>query len=276
MNDLAPIDPQVFLENGRAFTTSLNVASVFGKLHKNVLRDIERMECSNEFRRLNFEPANYSDAQGKPRDMVEITRDGFTFLVMGYTGQSAAQFKEAYIARFNQLQEQLVSGTLTRAPFHQQKVELAARYDKARGEYAKQAIHEAMADLHLAHGKTLSEDLRRFHRQQLHDEPAIAAHFWDIYEQSGADAEINHSADQGLVAINIKQAMHYLTGQSVSLPARAELMRCLMQSRRYRYLCQKSIHSRLLRDGKPQNVYCWLFRKPAAKAKTLPVASRLQ
>lgn len=276
MNDLAPIDPQVFLENGRAFTTSLNISSVFGKRHDNVLRDIERLDCSKEFWLLNFEERNYADQRGKIQRMVEMTRDGFTFLVMGYTGKEAAQFKEAYIRRFNQLEEQIIAGTLSHTPFHQQKVELALRYDKARSQYAKQAIHEAMQDLHAAHGKPVSDDLQRFHKQLLHDEPTIAAYFWDIYEQTGADAEINHSVDPALVAINIKQAIQHLTGQQVSLPARAELMRCLLQSQRYKYLCQKNIHSRFQTGETRHTLHCWLFKKPAAKAAALPVSQRLQ
>lgn len=42
-------------QNGGNVTTSILVAEVFGKEHKNVLRDIESLHCSDEFRRLNFE-----------------------------------------------------------------------------------------------------------------------------------------------------------------------------------------------------------------------------
>ena len=80
---------------------------MFGRQHKNVLRDIEKIECSDEFSRLNFELADYLDEQGKKRPMVEMTRDGFTFLVMGFTGRQAAEFKEAYIGAFNAMAERL-------------------------------------------------------------------------------------------------------------------------------------------------------------------------
>ncbi len=36
-------------------TTSRKVAEFFGKEHKNVLRDIENIGCSENFRKLNFE-----------------------------------------------------------------------------------------------------------------------------------------------------------------------------------------------------------------------------
>jgi hypothetical protein len=38
--------------------------------------------------------------------MYEMTRDGFTFLAMGFTGKEAARWKEAYIAAFNAMAEQ--------------------------------------------------------------------------------------------------------------------------------------------------------------------------
>ena len=49
-------------DNGRTFTTSLIVAEMFEKEHKNVLRDIENLECSPNFNQLNFEPVDFSDS----------------------------------------------------------------------------------------------------------------------------------------------------------------------------------------------------------------------
>lgn len=100
----------VELHDGHAVTTSLKVAEIFGKHHKNVLRDIEKMGCSTEFSGLNFELAEYLDEQKKPRPMYEISRDGFAFLAMGFTGEKATQFKEAYIKRFNEMEEMLKQG----------------------------------------------------------------------------------------------------------------------------------------------------------------------
>ncbi|WLR44424.1 Rha family transcriptional regulator (plasmid) [Bacillus carboniphilus] len=97
----------VFIENGKALTDSLTVAEVFEKQHKNVLRDIKELECSVEFRRLNFEPTTYRNHQNRKLDKVLITQDGFTFLAMGYTGKIAAQFKEAYIREFRRMEETL-------------------------------------------------------------------------------------------------------------------------------------------------------------------------
>lgn len=86
---------------GKDVTTSLIVAQVFGKEHKNVLRDIENLSCSDNFNRLNFERITYKDVRNREQTAYEMTKDGFSFLVMGYTGEKAGQFKETFINEFN-------------------------------------------------------------------------------------------------------------------------------------------------------------------------------
>lgn len=97
----------VTVQNGKPMTNSRDVAELFGRLHKNVLQSIERLECSPEFNRLNFQPIEYRDERGRLKPSYNMTKDGFTFLAMGYTGSLAARFKEAYIQRFNEMEEQL-------------------------------------------------------------------------------------------------------------------------------------------------------------------------
>lgn len=94
-------------ENGDAITTSLLVAKKFGKNHAHVLRDIEILGCSDEFRESNFGLSSYFSQQNKELPMHIMTKDGFTFLVMGYTGGKAAKFKEDYILAFNQMEKKI-------------------------------------------------------------------------------------------------------------------------------------------------------------------------
>lgn len=91
----------LYERNGQAFCGSRQVAGEFGKEHKNVLRDIDELDCSDEFRRLNFEQSYYRNSQNKKQPEIIMTKDGFTFLVMGYRGKKASRFKEAFILRFN-------------------------------------------------------------------------------------------------------------------------------------------------------------------------------
>lgn len=88
--------------------TSLDVANTFEKEHKNVLKDIRELECSEEFGRLNFEQSSYINSQNKSQPMYYMSRDGFTLLVMGYTGEKAMRFKEAYIRQFNSMEKVLI------------------------------------------------------------------------------------------------------------------------------------------------------------------------
>ena len=101
--------PLVSMVNGTPTTSSQLVAQTFGKEHKNVLRDIEKIlpQLPEKFRLLNFELANYLDSQGISRPMYLLTRDAFTLLVMGYTGKEAMQFKVKYIEAFNAMEEEL-------------------------------------------------------------------------------------------------------------------------------------------------------------------------
>lgn len=65
---------------------SRDVAAYFGKQHKHVLRDIRELDCSAEFRRSNFGPFYIKDLTGESISHVMMTKDGFTFLAMGFTG----------------------------------------------------------------------------------------------------------------------------------------------------------------------------------------------
>jgi len=94
-------------KNGREVTTSLMVAEVFGKSHGKVIRDIKNLTCSKEFGEANFGSSSYSTKQGKELPMYEITKDGFSFLVMGYTGEKASEFKEMFISEFNKREAML-------------------------------------------------------------------------------------------------------------------------------------------------------------------------
>lgn len=56
----------------RVMVTSLDVAETFGKEHKNVLRDIETLGCSEEFNQLNFEPIKYRDVKNREQKAYSI------------------------------------------------------------------------------------------------------------------------------------------------------------------------------------------------------------
>lgn len=134
MKELIPMDDYgVFADTSdTARANSLIVAQMFERRHDNVLRDIKTLDCSDEFRRLNFEESSYINEQGKRQPCVNMTRDGFTFLVMGYRGKKAARFKEAYIRRFNEMESFIRTLVATRQDFPELTENIKLLHDSPR------------------------------------------------------------------------------------------------------------------------------------------------
>lgn len=139
----------VTLENNKPMTTSLKVAEVFGKLHKNVIRDIENLDCSVAFRRLNFERTEIEVQAGpvkRKSPVYLMTRDGFTFLAMGFNGKRAAQFKEKYIEAFNRMEAELMKRQANALPDFTNPVEAARAWaDQVEQKMALEAQTKALA-----------------------------------------------------------------------------------------------------------------------------------
>ncbi|WP_368921339.1 Rha family transcriptional regulator [Comamonas aquatica] len=108
--------PDLEIIEGQITTTSTQVAAHFNKRHDTVLRAIRNLECSDEYRHRNFAESSYLNEQGKEQPCYRLTRDGFVFLAMGFTGKDAAQWKEAYISAFNKMEQELLSQRPT-APY---------------------------------------------------------------------------------------------------------------------------------------------------------------
>lgn len=91
--------------DGESITTSLIVAEVFGKNHADVLRDIRNLHCSDSFHQSNFAEMfitrHLPFGGSRTEPYYEMTKNGFSFLVMGYTGEKAGEFKEKFINEFD-------------------------------------------------------------------------------------------------------------------------------------------------------------------------------
>lgn len=130
MNNVVFINNQeVVFENKdeQVFCTSLDVAKVFGKQHKNVLRDIENTlndlrEIGNSNDLSNFEQVVRISKTRNPKSgklvsrkmpMYNLTRDGFSLLAMGFTGKKALQWKMLFINAFNEMENIIRSNNQT-------------------------------------------------------------------------------------------------------------------------------------------------------------------
>ena len=110
---MQPIAFLVEIDGGNMFTSSLIVAQAFEKEHKDVLKAISNLECSDDFRERNFAPSSYTAETGngavREYPLYQITRDGFAFLAMGFTGKKAAAWKEKFLEAFNAMEAALLA-----------------------------------------------------------------------------------------------------------------------------------------------------------------------
>ncbi|GFD84942.1 hypothetical protein KUL150_10010 [Alteromonas sp. KUL150] len=114
VNQLPDVDLRHYIsvKENQLYTPSTRIAEVFDKPHKDVLAKIRRLDCSTFFTERNFSLSEFTDTTGRKLPMYNVTKDGFMFLVMGFTGKQAAAIKEAYINAFNQMADTLQSSQL--------------------------------------------------------------------------------------------------------------------------------------------------------------------
>ena len=94
-------------QNGEPVASSRQIAENFGKEHKDVLRAIENIKAQNCALTSMFFEATYTAGTGKAYHMYLMNRDGFSLLVMGFTGKAALEWKLKYISAFNAMEKQL-------------------------------------------------------------------------------------------------------------------------------------------------------------------------
>ena len=94
--------------DGVVMTSSKRIAEVFEKDHGKVLRSIE--ENLPYFTKANFGLSEYIDKSGKRNKMYLLDRDFTSFVIMGFTGNKAKEWKVKYIQAFNAMEEKLKEG----------------------------------------------------------------------------------------------------------------------------------------------------------------------
>ena len=119
--------------DGELVVTSRQVAEDFKKMHKHVLRAIEDKISLNPIlgSAKYFIESSYKDSTGRSNKEYLLTKDGFTFLVMGFTGAKADEWKLKYIEAFNKMEQAIKN------PFSQmQNLDLANQMmNIAQGTY---------------------------------------------------------------------------------------------------------------------------------------------
>lgn len=267
MNALTHIQDAVFIQDQQVKTDSLKVAELFGKQHKDVLRKLENLDCSSNFTKRNFTLSEYLDSTGRKLPMYEMTKDGFIFLVMGFTGLTAAKIKESYINTFNQM-----SALLYNAEDKHQHIHVGAVVQLKSGGplyTVSKIIYDQNGYMHSAevmwHNKTkLCRDLISIACLSLETKSLLnhqgLQDFWLSVQNYGLD-KLNHSRNADVIALNMTQVYNAIQG----LPPKPLLFANLMQSQSPHPVFMQNnqqVYSLLL----TKNIKCWLF-------KTIPIRS---
>lgn len=96
-------------QNGEPVASSRQIADNFEKRHDHVMRDIDAIKKDvPNFGEMFFETET-PDSYGRPQRTYLMNRDGFSLLVMGFTGKAALEWKLKYIAAFNAMEKQLAT-----------------------------------------------------------------------------------------------------------------------------------------------------------------------
>lgn len=108
-NLVASIDVKEY--KGQIVVSSREVANNFEKQHKHVLESIENIKAENSAVTKMFIESSYKAGTGKNYKEYLLTKDGFSLLVMGFTGQKALEWKLKYIDAFNKMEQYIKQQT---------------------------------------------------------------------------------------------------------------------------------------------------------------------
>ena len=103
--------PTLAVINDIPRASSLDIAEHFGKRHVDVMRAINKsiMQVPEDFAQRNFAFSEYLDSTGRTLPKCDLTHDGFSFVVMGFTGKEAAKWKVVYITAFRAMADELAA-----------------------------------------------------------------------------------------------------------------------------------------------------------------------
>lgn len=145
------VNELVIMHGQQAVTTSLKVAEVFEKNHRDVTRSIDGLKKDVRNFAQMFLEGNEPDSYGRNRRIYYMNRDGFTLLAMGFTGKKAMQFKLQYIEAFNAMEHRLTT--------EQDSYMIADPIERAKRWIEEQkALKETQKQLEIAKPKVLFAD----------------------------------------------------------------------------------------------------------------------
>ena len=127
----------ILIHKDAAVVSSFDVAERFHKRHDRVLRAIENLLMSMPKNGVvDFYKSSYVDAKGEKRKMYLMNRDGFSLLVMGFTGKDALKWKIQYIKAFNEM-ESYIKETIANRISQKKAMDVLAEANATQIDYIK-------------------------------------------------------------------------------------------------------------------------------------------
>lgn len=239
--------------NNQVMTTSHKVADAFGKRHSDVLRKITTVDCSPEFRERNFAFTLENKQIGNTKrntGFYQMTKDGFIFLVMGFTGKEAARIKENYITVFNQMADLLVQQQ--QISLQPNLVDMAERMtipEMARlTQMDRMTITQFLAqNYQLKAQHSLTEDVMQTLQQ-----------FWLAVKIISGIVQVNHSTIENEIALNLKHLYRVASQLKHKLPPKQFMFKILRLSVNPLFIKIQTIHRSSI-FNKPTKV--WRFKQ---------------
>lgn len=175
-------------QNGEPVASSRQIAENFEKRHDHVMRDIDSFKKDvPNFGEMFFE-AEAPDSYGRPQRTYLMNRDGFSLLVMGFTGKAALEWKLKYIAAFNEMEKKLATPQMPRLSKEMQALFLLD--DRTQKQEQRLTALENTMTVDYNQQRVLRKSISRSVISALGDEKAPA--YIDNHVRSKVYSECNH------------------------------------------------------------------------------------
>lgn len=178
-------------QNGEPVASSRQIAENFEKNHRDVLKAIETLEGG--LRKTSHTPMFYKteythEQNGQTYPMYLMNRDGFSLLVMGFTGKAALEWKLKYIAAFNAMEKQLATPQMPKLSKEMQALFLLD--DRTQRQEQRLTVLENTMTVDYNQQRVLRKSISRAVISAIGDEKAPA--YIDNHVRSKVYSECNH------------------------------------------------------------------------------------
>jgi Rha family phage regulatory protein len=129
------MDNLVTVYSHQLVTDSRQVAEHFGKRHDHVMRDINSLvkglPKNGDTQRMFFKASYTNEQNMQTYPMYYMNRDGFSLLVMGFTGAKALEWKLKFLEAFNAMEKAIKTPQITPNPHYRTRMIKTAVKDAA-------------------------------------------------------------------------------------------------------------------------------------------------